>query len=482
MPETFEQCAHQAQFSCRIRRASGVISRETATWRLRARGFVVEIHIRRIPAIGTRALCFGALLLAAACAQSGAPAGLGEGRPPEGPALNWPPAVASNLDSSLCVATSASPLPQALPLSLEVPAGKLVWAHFALPVASDMRPWQVQVTVGAAGSGGQTEGSSAPYWVGVSDYVKGCWQWAGPHTVSSTTALDTTVLRRRYCDGGGQIHVMVATLQRVSEGRLGILDVRLYAAGPAVTDARARLDENLRAVRLLQGGDDGVFSFAVLGDTRSGDAVFTKLLSQIEASGADFIIHLGDLVYHGYSGEFEAYQELIDAVPMPLIAVRGNHEIASGTATFAHYIGAEDWTFDYGGCRFVGLDNGDGKFDDLALQTAKDAIGGNRPTFLCFHMPPPVEPWAAHSMKTDANGGGWGQLEGMLTQGDIRAVFVGHIHLRDEMQIDGIPFVISGAGGSPLATQYKFGVKEFGFYLVDVDHGSASWHWVPLEQ
>lgn len=447
-------------------------------WRLRARGFVVEIHIRRLPAIALRAAALLALLLSDACGPRNLDGGGKPAGPPGSQALTWPPALASSADSSLCVATSASPLPQALPLSMDVPAGKMVWAHFVLPVAAGERPWQVQVTVGAGG--GQTQGSAPPYWVGVSDYLSGCWQWSGPHEVSSTAALDTTVLRRRYCDSGGAIHAMVATLQPAGADALSIADVRLLHAGAEVTDARARLEENLRAVKLLQGGDDGGCSFAVIGDTRSGDAVYKALLGQIEASGVDFIVHLGDLVYHGYAEEYEAYQELIDAVPLPIIPVRGNHEIVSGAANFAIYIGAEAWTFDFGGCRFVGIDNGDGAFDNLALTTAKDAIGGNLPTFVFFHMPPPVEPWAVHSMKSDANGGRWGELKGILTQGDVRAVFMGHIHLHDEMQISGIPFVLSGAGGSPLARQYKFGIKEFGFHLVHVDQGEASWQWVPL--
>lgn len=367
-----------------------------------------------------------------------------------------------------------------MPLVLQLEPGALAWAHFSLPVAAGERPAQVRVTAGE-GSAGQTAALTPAFWIGVSDYVEGRWQWEGPVTGGSSVDLDTTVLRKRYCDKTGAVHVIVASLQTGEAQKLGILDVRLLPAGPEAADARARLAENLRAVEALRGGEDGEFSFAAIGDTRSGDAVFSKLLEQIETSGAEFVVHLGDLVARGTAEEYEAYQELIDKFPLPLIPVRGNHEIASGTANFIEYIGAEHWTFDYGGYRFVGIDNGDGKFDDLALHTVKEAIGANLPTFICFHMPPPVEPWVAHSMKTDANGGGWSALQGTLTQGDVRAVFVGHLHLHDEMLIDGIPFIISGGGGSPLALQYKFGVKEFGFYLVEVDRSNVSWRWVPLD-
>ncbi len=60
-------------------------------------------------------------------------------------------------------------------------------------------------------------------------------------------------------------------------------------------------------------------------------------------------------------------------------------------------------------------------------------------------------------------------------------VFLGHIHLYDTMDIDGILYVISGGGGAPLYDNYGFGKAAYGFVLVQVKSTGISHRWVPLQ-
>jgi putative FmdB family regulatory protein len=59
------------------------------------------------------------------------------------------------------------------------------------------------------------------------------------------------------------------------------------------------------------------------------------------------------------------------------------------------------------------------------------------------------------------------------------AVFMGHIHLYDEANVDGVPYIISAGAGAPLYN-FGFGKVEYGFTLVHVGQQGVSWDWVPL--
>lgn len=238
-------------------------------------------------------------------------------------------------------------------------------------------------------------------------------------------------------------------------------------------------------------GDE--FSFVVIGDSRSGDAVFTSLLSQINAyaashSGAGrplFVLHTGDIVPSGKSAEWANFSDMRSALTLPMVFVRGNHELKSGAgaADYANYIGANQWSFDFGGCRFVGLDNAAGSFGTDAaayLSSTLDAGPAWQHAFVLFHEPPPVGRWQAHSMHDDAHGGNSAGVLAAIGDRHVSAVFLGHIHLYDEMDIGGVPYIISAGGGAPLYGYLGFGKAEHGFVVVHVAQSGVTWDWVPL--
>ena len=59
-------------------------------------------------------------------------------------------------------------------------------------------------------------------------------------------------------------------------------------------------------------------------------------------------------------------------------------------------------------------------------------------------------------------------------------VFLGHIHLYDEMDVEGIRYVITGGAGSGLYAKYGFGKPEYGFFVVRVAPDGITHEWVPL--
>jgi predicted phosphodiesterase len=248
---------------------------------------------------------------------------------------------------------------------------------------------------------------------------------------------------------------------------------------------------NIAAIQAASTQPDG-FSFIVIGDNRSGDEVFRQVIAQIYAYTAArtgtakpiFVVHTGDIVPTGLLMEWHSYAKLREQLLLPLVHVRGNHEVIfpNGPQNYRDLVGAENWSFDYAGCRFIGLDNALDHFTDDAINFMHDSLAMSPPEriFMFFHEPPAVGRWTAHSVDSDEDGGRGGEVIAAATQAGVDAVFLGHIHLHDEMEIEGISYIISGGAGSPLHGQYGFGDVEHGFVVVTVQPDGTSWTWVPL--
>ncbi len=256
---------------------------------------------------------------------------------------------------------------------------------------------------------------------------------------------------------------------------------------------------NMRAIRAQRPPLDG-FSFIVLGDDRDGEEIYRRLLAQVTDytaahSGRDkpqFILHTGDMVAHGTTAEWETYAAIRNTCALPMVHVRGNHEIraAGGASNYARFVGNTLWAFDYAGCRFIGMDNSDGRFSADGIGVLRKYLGlpgsdGSAPvltaprrSFVVMHEPPYVGHWQVHALHPDSAGGRGGEMMHAVTEAHVSAVFCGHIHMHDELQLDGVPYIISGGAGAPLYGQLGFGDAEHGFLVVHVRPGDVSWEWV----
>jgi 3',5'-cyclic AMP phosphodiesterase CpdA len=233
-------------------------------------------------------------------------------------------------------------------------------------------------------------------------------------------------------------------------------------------------------------------NIAAVQDSRSGDAKFQEVIAAINAytmarSGQEkplFVVHTGDIVPTGMLMEWHRYARLREKLLLPLVHVRGNHEVIFGTGpqNFVDLVGSPNWTFDFAGCRFIGLDDSLDHFTPEAIALLRDSLA-LRPaqhTFLFYHEPPAVGRWTVHSVKPDDQGGRGDEVIAAATAAGVDAVFLGHIHLYDEMEIGGVSYIISGGAGSPLHEQYGFGRVEHGFVVVTVQRDGVAWTWVPL--
>jgi predicted phosphodiesterase len=209
------------------------------------------------------------------------------------------------------------------------------------------------------------------------------------------------------------------------------------------------------------------FTFAILGDlhvgSRGGNAFVEAAIADVNASGAEIAVQLGDITDHGEEGEFQTAAELLARLEMPLVTMMGNHDVAalsegrlSGREYYTRYFGRPpDGTLvEHKGVRFAALDSVEhalspyAAFDLVsgsflegpggaivrgALSVpqhdilADVAAPGSGPAFVFLHHPP--QPFTAFPPilfgLRDADSG---RLHAVADSGNVWGVFAGHTH------------------------------------------------------
>ena len=237
------------------------------------------------------------------------------------------------------------------------------------------------------------------------------------------------------------------------------------------------ISENIGAIWADKNALSGELRFVVIGDSRSGDAVYEKLLQMSEQYNPLFIVNTGDMVPSGQKAEFDHYGDLLAGVAIPVIHVPGNHDVESGTANYRKYFGESNWYFDYGQYRFIGLDNSKGTFSNTTLAFAEKYLDTAKTAIVFFHKPPPEGRWKVHSMD---GGAAWVKMKNLIADANAPYVIMGHIHLYDEMDVGEVKYIISAGGGAGLYGKYGFGRAEHGMLLVKMNTGGVSHEWIPL--
>lgn len=262
---------------------------------------------------------------------------------------------------------------------------------------------------------------------------------------------------------------------------------------PDLAAAKARVGNEAMLARLSPRATGEPISFGVIGDAEHGRFWWERVFSPgksafldqwraLQATGADFAFQLGDFVSEG--GDAELYREhvaLVDREAVkPLLRCPGNHDRSrpNGDADKNLYdavFGARDYFFDRGGWRFVSLDSSDRKVTGAQLAWLKAALAVPGPKVVFTHVPPDyiksiaplkevgeLEAWSPNKDENDEQKGylrdfftnyfqdGSAEFEELVTNGGVKAVYMGHIHAFWAADHRGVRYVISGGGGSPL--------------------------------
>ena len=217
------------------------------------------------------------------------------------------------------------------------------------------------------------------------------------------------------------------------------------------------------------------FTFAVVGDTQSNYGVATRVMTAAAAEEPAFILHVGDLVQQGTISEYIAHHmRLVDAVaPIPVIPVPGNHDRCPNGdfAPFETIYGGDQFAFDYGAARFIGVNNASRYgMMDRHLRFIEKQVMQPRPdhAFVAFHIP--ANRWRFFEDPDERRGVRWNMrdLERLLAEHNVDQVFMGHIHGFATKLQDDVRYTVSGGGGGALSQRLPAKDRAYNYLLVHV--------------
>ncbi|HEV2754813.1 MAG TPA: metallophosphoesterase [Actinomycetota bacterium] len=251
--------------------------------------------------------------------------------------------------------------------------------------------------------------------------------------------------------------------------------------------------------------DDPVFRFGILGDLHIGSARGEPLaraaVADLNASGAELVVQLGDITDEGKAEQFELAAKVLAELDVPVATMMGNHDVLAlgdkeltGRGFYRSHFGreADGMLLEHKGWRFAVLDSAThlaspftafdlvtGSFLDLpggaivrgSLTVPQHEIladvaePGAPPAFVFLHHPP--QPYAGFPPilfgLRDADSG---RLHAVADSGNVWGVFAGHTHRNAITRRFGrVPSVEVG-----IPRDYPFG-----YALVDVGRGGYSY-------
>jgi len=230
---------------------------------------------------------------------------------------------------------------------------------------------------------------------------------------------------------------------------------------------------------LLWAGHAFAWSFAVCGDSRDDkDGIFPQILSAVDDSDMEFLLHTGDMVNIDSPGEWDLYREATARFRKPLRVVIGNHEIYGGGTPekFAERFGlpGSSWSFTHKDAHFAIVDNAKGTFPDNTLAgldrdlaahpKGKDGI---TTLIVAMHIPPGTGGIHPHGTRFDYEEKS-AKLLAILKRHGVDAVLSGHEHMQYVEDWEGVMVLISGGAGAPLAP-----FQNYGYYRIDVENGKV---------
>jgi hypothetical protein len=210
-----------------------------------------------------------------------------------------------------------------------------------------------------------------------------------------------------------------------------------------------------------------LFRFAILADmhigSQAGEERALEAIKDINASGAELTIQLGDITDHGEKEEFELAGRVLSSLEMPVTTMMGNHDVysineqrLSGREYYGATFGREPdgVLLEHEGFRFAVLDSiehGASPFGpfDLVTGTFLDKAGGavvrgsltpphhdllaeiaepgSPPAFVFMHHPP--QPFTSFppilfGLRDEDSG----RLHATIDSGNVWGVFAGHTH------------------------------------------------------
>jgi len=240
------------------------------------------------------------------------------------------------------------------------------------------------------------------------------------------------------------------------------------------------------------------FSFTVVGDSQPKGVfgqpeVFKKIIREINKSGAEFTVHMGDKISGHRDTEvvrkkYREYFKVIEELKAPVYHTVGNHDITGlrgNEEIHKELFGPLYYSFTHKNCLFLILNTesagSEGAITGEQLLWLKDELEkgkGCKYIFVFLHRPLFSALYQNKSYSHFRSEEHRNEIAELFKKYGVSVVFAGHEHLYHSGRYDGLLQVISGGGGGRF---HFYPAGNFHHYLlIEVTQKTAAIRVIPV--
>lgn len=214
----------------------------------------------------------------------------------------------------------------------------------------------------------------------------------------------------------------------------------------------------------------GSYTFAVIGDNRSGDNIYNKLVDIIVKQKPLLVMNTGDVIpTPGIVTQWENFKVLSSPIKVPYFIAAGNHDVSKEASEKVwleqvSFPGNEKYfSFEVGRSLFVVLYGvelkHEKKIEGAQLEWLKKTLDPKKyeHQFVFVHYPLFMQKGDKHyGDSLDKYPEQRDALHKVFVENGVTAVFAGHEHTyRRQAPIDGVNYIITGGGGAPKYSEFN---------------------------
>ena len=256
--------------------------------------------------------------------------------------------------------------------------------------------------------------------------------------------------------------------------------IACLTVGLSFAETREPLTQQLDSLSKIRGR----FSFAVVGDTRSGGDDYGELIQRMMEHRPDFIVNLGDMVRSANRASWVDFWNRSKPIAVPYFLTVGNHDVydEKSEELYKRQVDLPGnelyYSFAADDSLFIVLDSNipgqDRRITGEQYKWLEGVLSTSRQrhTFVYLHHPLYPEKGRGHHYggSLDKYPKERDRLQELFVKYNVTIVFAGHEHLYLRKVIAGVTEIITGGGGATLyAGEGKGGFHHFILVTVDGD-------------